>query len=43
LVPLLAQGEEDLDPAKAEQYKRWRDLRKMQEENGMAAKSRARR
>jgi len=26
-------GEEDPDPAKAEQYKRWRELRKMQEEN----------
>jgi dipeptidyl aminopeptidase/acylaminoacyl peptidase len=25
--------EEDPDPAKAEQYKRWRELRKMQEEN----------
>lgn len=27
------QGFEDSDPAKAEQYKRWRELRKMQEEN----------
>ncbi len=27
------QGYEDLDPAKAEQYKRWRGLRKLQEEN----------
>jgi len=27
------QGYEDPDPAKAEQYKRWRDLRKLQEEN----------
>jgi dipeptidyl aminopeptidase/acylaminoacyl peptidase len=27
------QGYEDPDPAKAEQYKRWRDLRKMQAEN----------
>ena len=26
-------GEEDPDPAKAEQYKRWRELRKMQVEN----------
>ncbi len=26
-------SEEDPDPAKAEQYKRWRELRKMQEEN----------
>ena len=26
-------GEEDTDPAKAEQYKRWRELRKLQEEN----------
>ena len=26
-------GEEDPDPAKAEQYKRWRGLKKMQEEN----------
>ncbi len=25
-------GEEDPDPAKADQYKRWRELRKMQEE-----------
>ena len=25
--------EEDSDPAKAEQYKRWRELRKMQEAN----------
>jgi hypothetical protein len=24
-------GEEDPDPAKAEQYKRWRELRKLQE------------
>ena len=24
-------GEEDLDPAKAEQYTRWRELRKLQE------------
>src|SRR5437879_11222773 len=27
------QGYEDPDPAKAEQYKRWRGLRKMQAEN----------
>lgn len=27
------QGYEDPNPAKAEQYKRWRELRKMQEEN----------
>lgn len=26
-------GEEDPDPAKAEQYKRWRELRKLQEES----------
>jgi hypothetical protein len=26
-------GEEDPDPAKAEQYKRWRELRKLQEQN----------
>jgi len=26
-------GEEDPDPAKVEQYKRWRELRKLQEEN----------
>jgi hypothetical protein len=26
-------GEEDPDPAKAEQYERWRDLRKLQEQN----------
>ncbi len=26
-------GEEDPDPAKAEQYARWRELRKLQEEN----------
>jgi len=29
-------GEEDPDPAKAEQYKRWRDLRKLQQENDRA-------
>ncbi len=27
-------GEEDPDPAKAEQYKRWRELRKLQEKQG---------
>jgi len=27
------QGYEDPDPAKAEQYKRWRELKKLQEEN----------
>jgi hypothetical protein len=27
------QGEEDPDPAKAEQYKRWRGLKQMQAEN----------
>jgi hypothetical protein len=26
-------GEEDPDPAKAEQYERWRELRKLQERN----------
>ena len=26
-------GEEDHDPAKAEQYTRWRELRKLQEKN----------
>jgi hypothetical protein len=26
-------GEEDPDPAKAEQYKRWRELKKMQTDN----------
>jgi len=29
-------GEEDTDPAKAEQYSRWRELRKLQEENEKA-------
>ena len=28
-------GEEDPDPAKAEQYKRWRELRKLEEENAV--------
>jgi hypothetical protein len=32
------QGYEDPDPAKQEQYKRWRDLRKMQQENDAKAK-----
>ena len=32
-------GEEDTDPAKAEQYKRWRELRKLQEENDAKAKA----
>jgi dipeptidyl aminopeptidase/acylaminoacyl peptidase len=32
-------GEEDPDPAKAEQYARWRDLRKLQEENDAKAKA----
>jgi hypothetical protein len=31
--------EEDSDPAKAEQYKRWRELRKMQAENEAKAKA----
>ncbi len=31
-------GEEDPDPAKAEQYKRWRELRKLQRENEAKAK-----
>jgi len=26
-------GEEDPDPAKAEQYARWRELRKLQQQN----------
>jgi dipeptidyl aminopeptidase/acylaminoacyl peptidase len=30
-------GEEDPDPAKAEQYARWRELRKLQEQNQSAA------
>ena len=30
--------EEDPDPAKAEQYKRWRELRKLQEANGAVQK-----
>ena len=32
-------GEEDLDPVKAEQYAGWRELKKMQEENGAKAKT----
>ena len=32
-------GEEDLDPAKAEQYKRWRELKQMQKENDDKAKA----
>ena len=31
-------GEEDSDPAKAEQYKRWRELRKLQEANAATAR-----
>jgi dipeptidyl aminopeptidase/acylaminoacyl peptidase len=31
-------GQEDLDPAKAEQYKRWRELRKQQEANAAATR-----
>jgi len=31
LVLLLAAGFEDPDPAKVEQYQRWRELRKLQE------------
>jgi dipeptidyl aminopeptidase/acylaminoacyl peptidase len=30
-------GKEDADPAKAEQYKRWRELRKLQEQNQIMA------
>jgi hypothetical protein len=29
----LTQGEEDPNPAKAEQYVRWRELRKLQQAN----------
>jgi hypothetical protein len=32
-------GEEDSGPAKAEQYARWRELRKMREENDAKAKA----
>ena len=32
-------GEEDPDPAKAEQYKRWRELRKLQDANGAVQKA----
>ena len=33
--------EEDPEPAKAEQYKRWRELKKMQEQNGAKVKATA--
>ncbi len=33
--------EEDTDPAKAEQYARWRELRKLQAENDAKAKAAA--
>jgi hypothetical protein len=33
--------EEDPEPAKAEQYKRWRELKKMQEQNGANVKATA--
>jgi len=32
-------GEEDPGPAKAEQYKRWRELKQMQKENDDKAKA----
>jgi len=32
-------GEEDPDPAKAEQYKRWRELKQIQKENDDKAKA----
>jgi hypothetical protein len=32
-------GEEDPDPAKKEQYERWRGLKKMQDENEAEAKA----
>jgi hypothetical protein len=32
-------GEEDPDPTKAEQYARWRELRKLQEENDAKSKA----
>jgi hypothetical protein len=35
------QGYEDPDPAKAGQYKRWRELRKLQAENDKKAASEA--
>ena len=35
------QDYEDPDPAKAEQYKRWRDLKKMQSENEHASSAKA--
>lgn len=31
------QGYEDPDPAKAEQYKRWRELKKLQDKNEQSA------
>jgi len=34
-------GEEDPDPTKAEQYTRWRELRKLQNENDKAAKGKS--
>jgi hypothetical protein len=34
-------GHEDADPAKAEQYARWRELKKMQEQNDAKAKAAA--
>ena len=34
-------GEEDPDPAKKEQYERWRGLKKMQDENEAEAKAAA--
>jgi hypothetical protein len=34
-------GEENSDPAKAEQYARWRELRKLQEENDRKTKAEA--
>jgi dipeptidyl aminopeptidase/acylaminoacyl peptidase len=33
------QGYEDSDPAKADQYKRWRELKKLQEENNQTRRS----
>jgi len=35
------QDYEDPDPAKAEQYKRWHDLKKMQSENEHASSAKA--
>jgi len=34
-------GEEDADPTKAEQARRWRELKKMQEQNGAKVKATA--